>query len=164
MKRPRNYVWYFLVLAVLGSVALVAPILFNLSQLLTVEKIAEAEARWEQNGPASYDLKLEDRRSPDAHLEVYDVKVRERKVVELRVNDHEETLTALSPEQRRQWTVPGLFEQMRAHLAEEEQGKRRNFATANFHPHLGYPVRYVRRVRGTKERLEWRITVTPLSP
>jgi hypothetical protein len=161
MRSPRTFVWYFLVLALLGAAAVVIPIVYNLNQLLTPEKLAEAEALWERNGPASYDLRLIDRSGSDERGDVYEVRVRQGEVVGLSVNGQAQAVAKLSAEQRRGWTVPGLFDRMRAQLAEEEQGKRRNFATASFDKGLGYPNRYVRRVRGTRDRLEWLISLEP---
>ena len=50
-----------------------------------------------------------------------------------------------------------MFEEIEKQLKEEEGGKRRNFVTAYFDPQLGYPVRYVRRVHGSRSRLEWNV-------
>jgi hypothetical protein len=162
MKRPKAYVWYFLALLGMGAGAIVTPILFNLSQLLTPEQVAEARSLWEAKGPASYDLRWLDRTDRDELGDTYEVKVRNGEVTELRVNDRLKPLSALTPEQREGLTVPGFFDRMLSHLKEEEKGRRRNFTTAYFNPKLGFPARYVRRVRGTKERLEWIVKLTPV--
>jgi hypothetical protein len=56
--------------------------------------------------------------------------------------------------------VSALFEQIEAALRQDETADRRNFATAQFDPKDGHPLRYVRRVRGTKERMEWHVKLT----
>lgn len=162
MSRPKSYVWFFLVLACMGAAGVLAPIIYNLSQLLTPEKIAEARQRWEVKGITNYDLRYLDRTDKDEVGDVYEIKVRDGEVIELRVNDKMKAVAALTPEQRHALTVPGMFDQMLAYLKDEEGGKRRNFATAYFDPKLGFPARYVRRVRGTKIRLEWIVKLKPI--
>lgn len=162
MPRIRTSVWFFLVLVLLGAGAVVAPILYNLSQLLTPEQLAEAKARWESRGPADYDLSYLERVDDDRR-DNYEVKVRHGEVVELKVNEEVFPLGKLSPGRRQAFTVPGMFAQIEKYLAEEEGGKRRNYATARFDPELGYPLRYVRRVRGSRARLEWSVKLVPVS-
>ncbi len=163
MHRPRTFVWYFLALLLLGVLAVVAPIIVNLRQQLTPEQAGEARARWNQQGPASYDLRYLERMDEDEIGDVYEVKVRGGEVVALRINKRLIALEALTAEQRQRYTVPGLFDQIEAHLGEQKEGKRLNFATAHFDAARGSPTHYVRRVRGSRSRLEWLINVTPVS-
>ncbi len=165
MARPRTYVWFFLALAVLSVIAIIVPIVVNLSQQLTPEQLAEAKARWEKNGPADYELTYFERIDSEDVPAYYEARVRKGELVRLSVKEPERgtreiNLERLSPERRRSYTVAGLFEQMEEH----QESDRRNFATARFDPTLGYPLRYIRRIRGTKSRLEWvNVTVKPLA-
>src|SRR5262245_40533649 len=52
----RNWVWFFLVLVLLGGTALTIEVWYNLSQQLTAAKLEAARATWQQNGPADYDF------------------------------------------------------------------------------------------------------------
>jgi hypothetical protein len=164
-KRPkarwRTYVWYFLALAVLSAAAIIIPIIYNLNQQLTEEQVAEARTRWKQHGFASYDLDYGERNDSD-DWDRYVAKVRGGEVVSLRVNDRLVALEGMTPQERRKYSVPGMFEQIEEQLNEEKDGGRRNFATADFDPAAGYPRHYIRRVRGSRSRLEWMIRLTPV--
>jgi hypothetical protein len=159
MPRIRTSVWFFLVLGLLGAGAVVIPIVYNLRQQLTLEQLAEARERWESRGPTSYDLTYMERIDGQEKGDIYKVKVRRGKVVELKINKEPQKLPA---ERHLALTVPEMFEQIEKHLTEEEGGKRRNFVTATFDPKLGYPLRYVRRVHGSRSRLEWNVQLKPV--
>ena len=162
MPRTRRFIWYFLALALLGAIAIALPIIANLRQQITLEQVAEARERWQKYGPASYDLHYLERIDNDEIGDVYEVKVRAGEVVSLRVNSHLKPVEEMKAEARGLFTVPGLFQQIEDHLSEEKDGKRRNFATAYFDPELGFPVHYIRRVRGSRSRLEWNVRLTPI--
>ncbi len=162
MPRPRAFLWYFLALLLLGMVAVVTPIIVNLRQLVTLEQVAEARARWIQKEPANYDLRYLERIDDDEEGDRYEVKVRAGEVVALWANKRLMPLEAMTVEQRQRYTVSGMFDQIESHLSEVKEGQRRNFATAHFDAERGFPTRYVQRVRGSRARLEWRITVTPV--
>jgi hypothetical protein len=57
--------------------------------------------------------------------------------------------------------VEPLFDRIEAALRQDAAEGRRIYATATFSPHDGHPVRYVRRVRATGERVEWNCTLAP---
>src|SRR5262245_62672717 len=156
MPRIRRSVWFFLVLVLLGTAAVVAPIVYNLRQMLTPEQVAEARARWEAKGPADYQLSFLERIDDD-RPDTYEATVRRGELVGLKVNDKSVAVAKLTAARRHEFTVPGMFDLIEQHLAEEEGGKRRNYATAYFDPELGFPVRYVRRVHGSRARLEWNV-------
>jgi hypothetical protein len=59
------------------------------------------------------------------------------------------------------WDVPALFDHLDALLAEEQAAPRHNFLVASFDRRTGYPLRIVRRVRGTSTRQEWNVYVLP---
>jgi hypothetical protein len=68
------------------------------------------------------------------------------------------TLEALPRYDVRFWTVEGLFDHIEADLRGD--AGRRNYATAVFDTRDGHTVRYVRRVRSSKEREEWNVRLT----
>ncbi len=50
-------------------------------------------------------------------------------------------------------------------LRHDEASGGRNYITAKFDPADGHPQHYVRRIRGTKERVEWFVRLErPRSP
>jgi hypothetical protein len=164
VARSRRWVLYFLVLAALGAVAVTVPIVYNRSIQLTPEQVREAKARWEANGPADYDLHFQERVG-GGPVDTYRVEVRGGRVVEVRAVEpggQVVELEDLAPEEAQAYSVPGLFRQIERDLEEDlRDGERRNFATASFDKQTGHPTRYVRRVRGSKERLEWRVRLRP---
>jgi hypothetical protein len=162
MPRIRTSVWFFLALLLLGAIAIITPIIANLRQQLTREQLAEARTLWEKNGPSSYDLRYLERTDGDEKGDTYEIKVRAGEPVSLTVNDKRYGIDKMSPKQRHNYTVPGLFDQIEAHLAEEQDGRRRNFATAHFSTETGFPTHYVRRVRGSRSRLEWLVKLVPV--
>jgi hypothetical protein len=162
MPRPRRWVLYFAVLALLGAAAVAVPIVYNLSIQLTPEQVREARQRWEASGPADYEL-LYQERVDQGPVEVYRVEVRGGQVARVSAvgpDGKGVPLNDLSAEESQAFAVPALLGQIERHLEEDLRGgKRRNFATASFDKKFGHPTRYVRRVKGG-ERLEWRVRLT----
>jgi hypothetical protein len=52
--RNRNWIWYFVVLVVLGVAAAAIPLFYNQYQQLTLPVLQAARERWEQQGPKNY--------------------------------------------------------------------------------------------------------------
>ena len=161
MSRPRRWVWFFSLLALLGAGAVVAPWLYNLHMQLKPEQLDAARRRWQENGPADYNLELHQKEDEGAE-EVCLVKVRGGRVAGVVVNGKPlpaSELAALAKEQP--LTVPDLFDAIDAGLEEDlSGGKRRNYATARFDERTGCPLRYVR-VDRAKHRLAWTVKLLP---
>lgn len=150
MKRNKNWIWVFTVLGILGAIVVVLPIVYNLSLQLTPEMLAEARAKWQQHGPDSYDLEYSIRVDDQQHPDVYKVKVRDRAITEAICNDK-----PLSPTDPAAQTVPDLFNIIESGLQQDQKpDQRRNYAIAYFEKRMGFPIRYIRRIRGSRSRLE----------
>jgi hypothetical protein len=175
-RRPRRWIGFFVVLAVLSAGAIVTNLVYNLSIQLRPEQLAEAQRRWRENAPADYDLEYLVEVTREAETEPdkseYVVKVRGGRVV-LVVDSSEvvylEPSLALvagpaslgvSSAQPGRYGVAALLEQIETALRQEETSGRRNFATAKFDAKDGHPFHYVHRVRGTKDRVEWNVKLT----
>jgi hypothetical protein len=178
VKRPhgRGWIWVFVVLTALGAAAVTIPIVYNLRLQLTPEQVAQARQRWRTAGPADYMLDYQEKHTHGVVTDetVYRVIVAERRVAGV-VCDGELTLLAgdapalaLGP-----WPaglpgacgardVDGMFDHMEGQLREDRSLPRRPYVTATFDARDGHPTRYVRRLRGGAERLEW--TVRLLHP
>jgi hypothetical protein len=52
----RSWIWYFVVLAVLGVIAAAIPLVYNLRQQLKPADLQAAQELWKAKGPASYVL------------------------------------------------------------------------------------------------------------
>jgi hypothetical protein len=153
----RRWVWYFILLAVMSATAIVLPIVYNLSLQLRPEELASARQRWKANGPRDYDLQFQEKITE--HGESSDsewvVKVRDGKVTVVTCDS--ETLPAADyPD----LTVDGQFAVIEKGLQLDlATGVRRNYATAAFDLGDGHPTHYVRRVRGSGDRLEWNVNL-----
>jgi Family of unknown function (DUF6174) len=163
MPRSRRWVWYFVALAFLGSVAVVVPFVYNLLAQLTPGQLAEARALWATHGPADYDLVYEERIG-EGPVDRFLIQVRGGTVSHLFFlqGEQREEVKNLSRAKLESFTVPGLFQRIERHL-DEDQGSRRNYATATFDRKDGHPLRYVHRVAGSHERLEFRAELLPAS-
>jgi hypothetical protein len=162
-------VWFFLALAVLGAAALVIPIVYNLGQQLRPGQVADAREKWRRHAPADYDFKLLVRTAHEGGEEEDEwvVAVRGGRVRMVGSNGHILFLDpalailagagflALPPEDLRRHGVEALFDRMEEALREDAASGRRNYVTAKFDPVDGHPQHYVRRIRGTRERVEW---------
>jgi hypothetical protein len=174
-SRPnRRWILFFLVLSLLGATAVVLPLAYNLSILLRPEQLADARRKWQEKGLSDYDLAYlyhlehEGEETKDQYL----VRVRGGRVVSATVNNEVLAidrslavvagpgLLAGSFDDPRRYGVPAMFDEMEAALRQDAAAGQRNFATATFDPRDGHPLRYVHRIRGTRDRLEWTIKLT----
>jgi hypothetical protein len=164
MTPPRNraWVWYFVVLALLTVTAIAVPVWYNLSQQLSREELDRAEARWEANRPADYDLEYTQKGGePAAFL----VQVRGHQVRSVSASGR-----PLPPGSYPFDDMTTLFRFIRARLEEDRQpGNPRTFTVATFSAADGHVVRYVRNVGTRRERLEitvqlHRVPAAPQNP
>ncbi len=58
--------------------------------------------------------------------------------------------------------VEAMFDEIEAALRRDAAAGARNYLTAVFDAADGHPLRYVRRVRGSGERVEWVVTLRRL--
>jgi hypothetical protein len=153
----RRWVWFFLVLAVMSATAIILPIIYNLSLQLRPGELAAARQRWKANGPRDYDLQFQEKITEhgESSASEWYVKVRDGKVTAVTCDG--ETLPAAEyPD----LTVDGQFAVIEKSLQLDlAEGARRNYATAAFDLHDGHPTHYVRRVRGSGDRLEWNVNL-----
>lgn len=84
----RTWLVYFVLLVVLGGVAILAPVLYNRSIQLTPGQIDAARAKWAAAGVRDYDLDYRVRRDRDPRPDVYHVAVRDGRAVRVVCNGH----------------------------------------------------------------------------
>jgi hypothetical protein len=173
MPTPPTSRWllFFAVLAVLGVAALTIPIVYNLRIQLRPEEVAAARQRWQREAPADYDLKLlvKTTTADGERDDAYDLVVRAGRPRLLGSNGSllyvDPSLAVvlgtgvltLPQEDVRLYGIDALFAQMEKDLREDAAGSGRNYATAVFSPVDGHPTRYVHRLHGTRNRIEWLI-------
>ena len=175
-RRTFRWLTFFLILAVMGSVAVVLPIWYNLSLQLKPEDVARARTRWQEQQPRDYDLELMRRENQQVSADEYRVKVRGGKLTSILSKADgillvdEAVGLAVGPSIRVQpppedlppLTVEQLFDEIEANLKRDaETTGKRNYAMASFvMKEEGYPSHYVHRIAGTKQRIEWNVRLT----
>jgi hypothetical protein len=177
ISAKRSAFWFFLLLALAGSFAVIVPILFNLRQQLQPEQLDAARQRWKERGPRDYDLLFQVKQNREPQPEEYKVIVGDGKVAMVFANQEvwlaREFVTPLGgaigpgirayakdvvPERELSgYTVEGLFHRIEQDLRKSATSGGGNFATASFDTRDGHPIRYIYRVKHTSERLEWNV-------
>ena len=156
--RSRRWIWFFAVLAVLGVAAISINWVYSVWQQLRPDRLAAARALWQERGPASYDLEyvVKEENTPgadpreDPHFDYYKVEVRGGRVQSATRND-----APLSPDEAKRHDVDALFDLIQEYLGRDgAPGQARTYAHAHFDSTDGHPVHYVRRVMGSRQRLE----------
>src|SRR5262245_23939357 len=169
---PRRWVPFFLTLAALGTLAITLPLVYNLGQQLRPEQLEAARALWAERGPADYDLEVAVALGRDPRPQRYAVLVRTGKAVFSAGEDELQALSApvsaltgLAPRgalgEGAAPTIEMLFARIEGVLEANARSGRRNFTLAAFDPRDGHPRRFIHRVRGTHEREEWNLRLSP---
>jgi hypothetical protein len=180
MAEPRNQGWigFFVILAALGTAAVVIPIVYNLGLQLKWDALEQAHARWRANGPADYELDYQERHTHNGASDetAYRVSVRNRRVTAVACNGELTFLGSAGPALGLgPWTydLPGkcgardvdeMFDHIESQMQQDLDHSQRPYATADFDPKDGHPRRYVRRIRGGAERLEWTVKLIKNDP
>jgi hypothetical protein len=125
---------------------------------LTEKLLDAAMTRWEEKGPASYDLDLE-------------IAGRQPGIVHLEVRDGEVTVANRdgrpTPERTwDEWSIPGQFDTLirELEMAADPQGEMnaprgaRIWLRAAFDPQFGYPRKFHRYASGGAIEMSWRTT------
>jgi hypothetical protein len=166
-----DWVWFFAVLFVLGAAAVTIPLYYNLSLQLKPQQVEEARALWRSAGPRDHDIDYQERQThgPDTDEAAYRVMVRDGRVVVVfldgRLSFLADTAAALAlgpwpralPGTSGARDIDGIFDHIEDQLRRDLNLSHRPYATATFDKRDGHPMRYVRRIRGGAERLEWTI-------
>jgi hypothetical protein len=146
-RKRRSWIWFFLVLAVLGVLAIAIPLWFNLSQQLTAEELANNQQLWRDKRPLDYDLNYTQQGGAPERFVVH---VRQGRV---------ESVTSeglpLEPGSYPFSDMDSLYLYVANYMQRDEQpGSPRTFTSAGFAREDGHIVHYVRSVWRTRERLE----------
>ncbi len=145
--------------ATLGIAALLVNAALNRPTPLTQAAYEQAAARWDEHGPASYDLDVEigGRRPGKVHVEV-----RGGEVTHM-------TRDGVEPRQRRTWyywSVPGQLDTIEQELEMAQDpadsygsaGASQVALWAEFDPKYGYPLQFDRVVLGADLEVHWKVT------
>ena len=145
-RKSRNWLWFFVALAVMGTTAIAVNWVYNRRQQLSRDQVDAARKLWEEKGPRDYDLEYTLKGSVNG---TYTVKVRDGKVVSAEPDDRPIKV------KRHYYGMPALFDFIDEFLLEDAQpGSARAYNLANFDPADGHLSRYVRSVSRRNYRLE----------
>ncbi|MGE3803529.1 MAG: DUF6174 domain-containing protein [Gemmataceae bacterium] len=136
--KNRTWIWYLALVALLTTASISTLVVFNVRQQLTAEKLDQAEARWQEKKPASYNMTFT--KHIDNHSEKFTVQVRQGTVVVVELDGR-----PLEERQNIYYSMEALFDYVRRFLEiDAEPGKRRPYVIASFDPADGHLVRYIR--------------------
>ena len=153
-QRNRRWIWFFVVLVALTILATTVMIVYNLQQQLKPEQLAAAHQLWKEKGPADYTLAFTKKIDERPDVEQFLIKVKGGRVVEGFMNGR-------PFDKMHHYSMDKLFDQViRFQELSEEKGQPRVFCRAIFAPDTGAILWYVRRVMGSRDRVE--ITVEKL--
>ena len=161
----KNHTWiYFFAFLVIASVGVtVFMIRFNLSIQLKPEDLAAARKLWEEKGPKSYDLFYTEQLNDDDRKTVFAVKVRAGKVAEVLMNGkplEPTTEDGVEHDPRPYHSMEAKYRDIERFLdIDQKKDAPRVYVIANFDPETGAVLRYIRRVMGTRERVELNLRV-----
>jgi len=157
-RRSRRWIWFFALLVLLGLCAMIIPWAYNLAQQLHPEQLAAARALWNQTKPPDYDLEyaVKEDDNPDAdpsagpQTQSISMRIRNGRVESALRNNVE-----ISPEEMKNYGVEALFDLIQRNLdLDGQRGQPRTYAHARFDKTDGHPIHYVRRVLGSRQRME----------
>jgi hypothetical protein len=165
---PPNNAWiYFFAFLVIASVGVtVFMIWFNNSIQLTRGDLDDAHKLWKEKGPKSYNMVYTEQFNDDDHKTIIFVKVRDGKVADVMMNGKPLEPTKEDGEVR----DPRPYHSMNAKFRDverfmsidEKEGAPRVYVVAKFDPETGAILRYIRRVMGTRQRVELNFKFEPL--
>jgi hypothetical protein len=118
-RRNRRWIWFFLVLALLGATAVTIELWYNLSQQLTPVQIDRAAELWDEKGPSDYDFEYTFNRQ-SRNGERYHASVRDGVVVSVTRDDQ-----PLEPVLFPLYDTPGLFAEVEQTLASDPDSRDR---------------------------------------
>ncbi len=148
-RKKWGWVWYFVLLLVLSAVAVAIIIGYNLRQQLTSDELAAAIGLWDARGPRTYKFEYVVKRG-DAKPDVYVVRVSDGRVVYGSLNDIPLPVDKLPTR-----SMAALLGDIRTFMERDaEPGKPWTYTRARFDENDGHLLWYVRRVMGSRERVE----------
>jgi hypothetical protein len=148
----RNWLWFFLTLAALTILATATLAIFNIRQQLQRETVTKAIELWRANGPKDYLLIYTGKKTQDSGdiVDHYVVEVRGGEAREVFVNG-----TKLDGRQLPFYGMHRLLHDIDHFMeTDAEPGKPKTYTRGIFDGRTGALGWYVRRVMGSRQRLE----------
>ncbi len=156
-RKPRQWIWYFVVLGLLAVTAIVTLVSFNLRQQLKPEQLEAARLLWKEKQPRDYDLQWT--KKSGGSTATFQVWVRHGRVqgVVMKQGDAPEKATAipLPPRLYADYDMTALFDDIERFLKiDAEPRSPRAFNVASFDSADGHLIHYRRSVMGTGQSVE----------
>jgi hypothetical protein len=167
-RKNSTWIWFFAFLAVASVGVAGFMIWFNTRMQLKPDKLEAIMERWRTHGPHDYRLlvtKTVNANEPDH----YEITVRDRRVIDVRLNGQRLRNESNDPyppgHERLQWyAMHHMLREIEVFLDQDAKDGRKNFNVADFDEETGALRTYVRRVMGTKQRLQETVQLEPLAP
>jgi hypothetical protein len=166
--KNRKWILVFVVIAILGALAVGINWAYNLSEPLTIEKLNAARVQWLKLHPSSYDLRIifaKTYSSSDGTsgtiVDKLGVQVRNGKVVGFTINGKEpEPLLDEKGERkldeerlrRESYDISGLFDSIEVFMDRDRRDGRSTFIRARFDAKDGHVVQFTRQYQGKREQ------------
>jgi hypothetical protein len=166
LARPKNYGWaYFFAFIIVASVGVAGfMIWFNLSIQLKPDQLEAATKLWKEKGPKNYDMTYTKQLNDDTRVDKFEVKVRGGKVEEVRMNGRplvRQSEDAGDPLPYH--SMDRLLSDIERNMdIDQKAGAPKVYVTAVFEPENGALRKYIRRVMGSKTRVEINVTLKPV--
>lgn len=147
----RGWIWYFVVLGALTLLATSVLVVYNLRQQLKPEELEAARHTWKNHGLRDYHLVYTIRINEEPNADRYEVWVVGGRATRVLVNGREDD--------RLHWYgMEKLFGYIETNLERDgNKGQPRSYTRAIFDHGTGALRWYVRRVMGSRERVEMTI-------
>jgi len=166
--KNRNWVIVFVVLAILGLLAVGINWAYNAGEPLTPEKLKVAEDKWERNRPPNYDLKITVNKTyassdgaTGTQVDKYRLKVRSGQIVDFTLNgqppqpvldEKGERNLAREREIREGFDIDGLFDSIEEFMEMDRRDDRKTFIRARFDKTDGHVIQFTRQYQGRREQ------------
>ena len=159
-KKPadRGWIWFLVVVGILGGAAGTISMVYNLRQQLSLEKFQAAQKRWEEKGPKDYLMEYTKQGNVSGTFRVV---VRGGKVESATMRPVGAPEDQARPLEERLFiyhNMPALMSDIEDFLLmDQKPDAPRPYNRGIFDPEDGHVIQYVRSVAAAKFRLEIRV-------
>lgn len=154
-RRNAGWALYFGIVFALAIVATGTLIAFNVKQQLTTEQFEAAHKKWQEKGPKNYVMVYRTLKNDEQNPDHFVVKVRNGKTYEVLANG-----LPLPEDRFAYYGMNRLYDDIERFMEQDGEKDRPKVFTRGLFDQQGAIRWYVRRVMGSRERVE--INVEPL--
>ncbi|MFO0863857.1 MAG: DUF6174 domain-containing protein [Gemmataceae bacterium] len=154
-RKNAGWALYFGIVFLLAIAATATLITFNIKQQLTPEQFEAGHKKWREKGPKNFVMVYKTLKNDEANPDHFVVKVRNGKTYEVLANG-----LPLPEERFAYYGMDRLYDDIERFMEQDAEKDRPKVFTRGLFDKQGAIRWYVRRVMGSRERLE--ITIEPL--